>query len=265
MLYYPQLSTGTLAQFPLRKSLLKRTVVNDCLDGRTVKLADVLAGTVQWELNYAGLTEAEWNAMKTLFLAVEGRLQTFVFLDPTDNLLRLSETFSSSVWQKGSLLLITTGIADPLGTTRAVRIVNPSAVDLSISQAIIAAGWFQYCFSAYVRSAAPGTVTLTRRTADGNDARRESTGPLWRRIYSFGGIEGTADEIEFGITIPAGGTVELFGLQAEAQPQPSAYKRTDSQAGVYGATRFKDDALSPIAAGPNDYSLQVHLVSKTGS
>ena len=71
MLYYPQLSTGTLAQYPLRKTVLKRTIVNDCLDSRTVKLADVPAGLVQWQLNYSGLTEVEWNALKALFLAAD--------------------------------------------------------------------------------------------------------------------------------------------------------------------------------------------------
>jgi hypothetical protein len=265
MLYYPQLSTGTLAQYPLRKTMLKRTIVNDCLDSRTVKLADVSAGVVQWQLNYAGITESEWTAMRTLFLAAEGRLQTFVFLDPADNLLRFSETLSSNVWQKDGLLQMTGGVSDPLGTARATRLVNPAAVDQNISQFIEAAGWFRYSFSVYARSSSDGVVTLTQRTADGQESRAERIGPVWRRLQSAGEIEGTAEEVEFKLGLPPGGTVDVFGFQAEAQPQSSTYKKTESQSGVYPATRFSEDVLSPIAVGPNDYAVQIQLLSKTGS
>ena len=265
MLYYPQLSTGTVAQYPLRKTLLKRTIVNDCLDSRTVKLADVAAVSVEWQLNYAGLTQAEWDALKTLFLTAEGRLQTFVFLDPTDNLLRFSETLSSTVWQKDGLVQLTAGIADPFGTTRATRVANIGAVSQKISQTVESAGWFGYSFSAYLRSSAASVVTLTRRIAGGADSRTERVGPVWRRLQSSGSMDGTAEEIEFELAIPAGAAVEVFGMQAEAQPQPSAYKKTHSQGGVYPETRFSEDFLTPVAVGPNDYAVQIQLVSKAGS
>ena len=265
MLYYPQLSTGTVAQYPLRKALLKRTIVNDCLDSRTVKLADVAAAQVEWQLNYAGLTQAEWDALKTLFLAAEGRLQTFVFLDPTDNLLRFSETLSSTVWQKDGLLQLTAGVTDPLGTARATSLANSAAISQTFSQTVEAAGWFGYSFSVYVRSSAASAVTLTRRTADGSDSRTESTGPAWRRLQRFGYVDGTAEAIVFELAIPAGATVEVFGFQAEAQPQASVYKQTGSQGGVYRTTRFSDDAIAPVAMGMNDYAVQIQLISKAGS
>ena len=265
MFHYPQLSTGTLAQYPLRKTQLKRTIINNCLDSRTVKLSDPAASLIAWDLDYAGLTEAEWLAMKTLFLDVEGRLRTFVFLDPTDNLLRFSETLSSSVWQKDGLITLATGIADPLGGTRATRLTNSAAITQSVSQTVPAAGWFRYCFSVYVRSSSAGSLTLTRSTADGQESRTEIVGPVWRRLENFGEIAGSAEEIEFELSLPVGAVVDIFGLQAEAQTQPSAYKKTESQAGVYPATRFSDDALSPIAVGLNDFAMQIQLVSKTGS
>jgi len=265
MLHYPQLSTGTVAQYPLRKTLLKRTIVNDCLDSRSVKLADVSAAQVEWQLNYAGVTQAEWDALKALFLAAEGRLQTFVFLDPTDNLLRFSETLGSTVWQKDGLLQLTAGIADPLGTIRATRLVNTALVSQKITQTVEAAGWFGYCFSVFVRAAAAGTVMLTRRTSDGAESRTESVGSEWRLLQSSGSLDGTAEQITFELAIPAGATVEAFGFQAEAQPLPSAYKKTAGQGGVYPATRFREDSVTPVAVGPNDYAIQIQLVSKAGS
>ncbi|MEO8129857.1 MAG: hypothetical protein ABJF23_21175 [Bryobacteraceae bacterium] len=265
MLYYPQLSTGTLAQYPLRKTLLKRTIVNDCLDSRSVKLADVFAAQVAWQLDYAGVTQAEWDQLKWLFLAAEGRLETFVFLDPTDNLLRFSENLSSTVWQKDGLLQLSGSVADPMGTTRATRLVNAALVNQSIAQTIEAPGWFSYCFSVFVRAATPGPVTLTRRSADGADSRTEIVGPAWRRLQSSGSIDGTAPQVAFEMAVPTGAIVDVFGFQAEAQPLPSAYKKTASQSGVYPSTRFREDTITPVAAGPNDYAVQIQLISKAGS
>lgn len=265
MLYYPQLPTGTVAQYPLRKTLLKRTIVNDCLDSRTVKLADVAAAQVEWQLNYAGLTQTEWDSLKTLFLAAEGRLQTFVFLDPTDNLLRFSEELSSTVWEKDPLVQVTAGVSDPLGTARATSVANSAVVSQKISQTVEAAGWFGYSFSVYVRSGAVGAVTLTRRTADGSDSITEITGPAWRRLQRFAYVDGTAEAIVFELATPAGATVEVFGFQVEAQPQPSVYKKTGNQGGVYRATRFSQDSVAPVAVGPNDYAVQIQLFSKAGS
>ena len=43
MLVYPQLGTGALSQFPVRKTRRTRTVVNRAADGSTIKLADPAA------------------------------------------------------------------------------------------------------------------------------------------------------------------------------------------------------------------------------
>jgi hypothetical protein len=264
MLYYPQLTTGTLVHYPLRKTLQKRTILNECLDSRIVKLDDPAAGSLQWDLSYSGLAAAEWSAIETLFQATEGRLQTFVFLDPTDNLLRRSELLTSGVWQKDALLQLSAGVSDPVGSTRATRVTNTGPVSQELSQSVEAAGWFQYCFSVYARCASGGTVTLTRRTTDGEDSRAHVLGQQWQRLVSSGQISGTAAAIEMAIEIPAGVTVDLYGLQAEAQPQPSAYKKTTSRGGVYPATRFALDSLRSVAAGLNDYSVEVKLTSKAG-
>jgi hypothetical protein len=264
MLYYPQLTTGTLVHYPLRRMVQKRTILNECLDSRMVKLDDPAAGSLQWDLSYSGLAEPEWRAVQGLFQAAEGRLQTFVFLDPTDNLLRWSESLTSGVWQKDALLQLSAGESDPVGSTSAIRIANTGPVSQALSQSVEAAGWFQYCFSVYVRCAPGGTVTLTRRTADGADSRAYVLGPQWQRVVSSGQIPGASAAIEFAIEIPVGVTVDLYGLQAEAQPQPSAYKNTTSRGGVYPATRFALDSLRSVAAGLNDYSVEVKLTSKAG-
>ena len=39
MLYFPQLSTGAVGQYPIQKRRLTRTVVNEAFDGARFKLA----------------------------------------------------------------------------------------------------------------------------------------------------------------------------------------------------------------------------------
>ena len=48
----------------------------------------------------------------------------------------------------------------------------------------------------------------------------------------------------FGIEIGAGHSVDLFGIQAEAQAGASGYKTTLSQGGLYASARFMDDDLA---------------------
>ena len=91
MLYFPQLTTAAVSQFPGVRRLIHRTVVNRQADGREWKLADPGAQAMEWELELRGLTDTEAEAIQALFDATEGRRETFTFLDPFDNVLRWSE------------------------------------------------------------------------------------------------------------------------------------------------------------------------------
>ena len=50
--------------------------------------------------------------------------QTFTFLDPAGNLLARERDFGAAAWTNGALIALTPGISDPLGTTRATRVIN---------------------------------------------------------------------------------------------------------------------------------------------
>ena len=119
MLVFPQLVTGASALYPVTLKSIQRTVVNVLGDGSTVVFADPDAAATGWELHASGMTLAEWTAIESLFVAASGMWQTFTFLDPTGNLLEQSENFGAGAWTNGALIELTTGVADPLGTTRA--------------------------------------------------------------------------------------------------------------------------------------------------
>jgi len=259
MFYFPQMATGAAGQFPIKRRAVRRTVVNSTLDGRTVKLADAGASRVEWELELTGLTNEEWNALKALFGAVEGRLGSFTFLDPTDNLLVWSEDLSQAAWEKDAGLVLEAGIADPVGTTRATRITNGGGAPQTVWQELTAPGGYQYCFSVWVRSSGAGEAWLWRSSAAGPVKKHFRTWSAWSRLVFSTKTEDASETVSFGLELGAGGTVEVFGFQAEPQRGASKYKKTSSRAGIYAEAFFQDDALHLTSEGPGEHSGKVRL------
>jgi hypothetical protein len=254
---FPQLQTGALGQYPIRKIRSERTVRNVCLDGREIKLADPSGASTEWQLTFQELTDGEIGALEAFYQSMEGRLGTFTFLDPTDNLCAWSGQLDAAVWQTDPLLQVTGSVADPFGGTRAYRFANPAGATLQTVQTLNAPESFHYCLSVYARSEAPGEVTLIRSS---QSARRD-TDSQWRRLLFASTSAGNQDTVAFGFEIAPGASVEVFGMQVEAQIGASLYKRTTSRAGVYANARFRDDALAITTVGPGRHHCLVAIRS----
>lgn len=265
MLCFPQLESGALGQFPGKKRLVQRTVVNALADGSTRRLGDAAGSRIEWTLTYEDLTDAEVAAMGTLFQACEGRLQTFTFLDPTDNLLGWSEDLGAEVWRKDPLMERTGGIADPLGTNRATRVTNTGQAAQRLDQTLEAPESLQYCFSVYVRSDYTGDLVAYRSSAAGTDRRTYTVGPGWKRIMISSKLSLSNETATFGLEFPAGRTVDLFGLQVEAQTGASQYKPTAGLGGVYAQARFMDDSLAVTTQGLNRHYCRVRVAARRGN
>jgi hypothetical protein len=259
MRYFPQLATGAGGQFPIRRRAVRRTVVNACPDGRTVKLGDPGSSSVEWELALSGLTGEEWADLEALFEAVEGRLGSFGYLDPLDNLLKWSEDLNQVAWEKGAGLELTPGIADPLGTTRATRITNSGGAAATIQQALEAPGGYQYCVSVWARSTEAGEVRLLRSSENGPAKKTFKTWGAWSRLVYSTKLEDASETVSFGLELDAGGMVEVFGFQVEAQAGASGYKKTTSRGGVYPEAYFMEDALKLTSEGPGEHSGVVRI------
>ncbi|MGE5569001.1 MAG: phage head spike fiber domain-containing protein [Rhodospirillales bacterium] len=258
MLCFPQLLTGAVSQFPGRKGIERRTVVNEAEDGRTVKLGDAAASELEWVLELKGLTDSEWEAIEELFEAVEGRLGTFTFLDPFGNLLSWSENLSAAVWERTEGVSIAKGHEDPLGGFGACAAMNVGAGEGKVSQVLAAPGWYGYCLSVYARSAEPGAVKLFVSTPSAAVEKAAAIGPAWRRVELSANLHAADETVEFGARIAPGSAVELFGFQAEPQVGPSKYKKTTSRGGVHCAW-FAQDELVRIAHGVNDNACTVRI------
>jgi hypothetical protein len=253
MSVYPQLTSGTLSQFPLKKRLQARTVINNLADGSAVKLADVNGGSTGWQLQYAGLTDAETASLQQFFESCEGSLNGFTFVDPVGNLLAWSEDLTNSAWQAGPLLAVTGAVADPLGGTQGFNLVNSGAAAQGVSQTLNAPGGYVYTLSAYAQASASASLTLSI----GNQNESVVIGPNWTRVSFTSSGDPMASSIAFAIQCSQG-AVAVFGPQVEAQPAASAYKRS-STGGVYQNSRFQDDVLPCTSTAPNQNSVTVNI------
>lgn len=264
MLYFPQLATGATVQFPMERSLSRRTIVNRTPDGTLVKLDDPNVAGIAWMLRYQGLTEAERAALELLFHDTEGRLQTFVFLDPCGNLLTWSEDLSKTVWHNDGAAQIAIDVADPQGTERASRITNTAQIDQGVEQTVDAPGWCHYCFSFQARAAARTRMTLTISNSGGSIAREQHAENNWAVYSCSGQLSGDAEDLTCRVALEAGSAIEVFGFQLDAQPNPSAYRRSHGQSGIYRNSRFLDDELRFVANGIDDHTVAMRVFSRSG-
>jgi hypothetical protein len=260
MRYFPQLETLTAGQYPLRRERQERVVRHESLDGRQRTYYDGNGSRVGWVLQYEGLTDGERAAIDALFNECEGRLQTFTFLDPAANLLRWSEDYNQNVWTVDPMINMVPAFDDPWEMTRATSMVNNGSIPQKVSQTISSSGMLQYCLSAYV--AGFGDFTLRIDSGGVVEERVLRGSGAWRR-YSFAAKPGSAAEaVTFSLVLMPGQAVALTGMQAEAQPGPGGYRRTNSRCGLYANARFAEDELAWTQQAPNNNAAEIRIESR---
>lgn len=255
MLFFPQLSTGTAAQYPLRKIRAERIVTNRSLDRRDVKYRDATAAELTWSLTYRGLSDSELSKLEELFRECQGQLKTFVFLDPAANLLRWSEEFDRSVWAKQGGLTLAGSQPDPWESSRATQIINGSPVPQALEQSIVADASFQFTFSCWVKGVAGQSLQL----AIASNRQSFLLDGTWQRLSFSAKGNASGDQVVFGLTFPPSSTTHLVAAQAEAQPAPGPYLITTSVSGVYDQARFAQDAFQRTTYGTNDHATMLRV------
>lgn len=245
MLYFPQLLTGAMAQYPVGRTTVSRSVVNRLTDESTIRVPDPDARAVEWELRFHALSDAERDVLESFFREAGGPLHSFMFLDPASNLLRWSQDLSKDVWTRDGLLQVVDG-----------RLVNAAQIQQGIEQRVSTRASYHYCLSAVVQS---GAARLSLHSADGWLASEAGGGRLW----CSGSIPGEADEIRCRVEIEPGMVAEVGELLLQAQPMPGSYRATAADSGVHTQTRFVDERLQFTAEGPDLHSTTVRLISRS--
>lgn len=262
MLVFPQLSTGTTALYPVRRQRRRRTVTNQLVDGRDVRFSDPDFASSAWELEVTGASRTEWEAIETLFESVAGRARTFTLLEPAGNLLLQSEALGAPEWNPSALVTVTPGIGDPFQGIAAVRVLNAAPTSGEISQPLAVPGNFQYAFSVWAKAGSASSVGLFARGAGGAMQRSYALTPEWKRIVLPVALDLPVETLTFGAQLVAGDSVDLFGMQIDAQPGAGGYQKTGARGGVHSKARFDDDTLTVRARGTDVYDAAIRIVSR---
>jgi hypothetical protein len=257
-LAYPQLSSGALAQYPLRKRRVLQSSLNTFADGSMIA-SNINANTqFVWELSYTDLTNVDQTALQNHFAACKGPLMPFIFIDPTANMLSNSNDFTLGAWIAQPLLSVTGGAADPQGGTSGFTLVNDSPTDQLISQTVLAPANFQYCFSLYAIATTPCNLNLGLRSVT-SQSQSFGVGTTWNRLVDSAQLTDTDMSITVSITVPAAQTVVVWGPQLEPQPSPSRYRATASNGGVYQNAHFLGNSLTFQSEAAGLYSTVISI------
>jgi hypothetical protein len=253
-LFFPQLLSGALAQYPIRKTRLVRTVKNALADGTGIFYPDPAAARMVWELRYSGLSAVDVQALQAHFAACVGSFRSFTFIDPTENMLVASSDLRAMSWQKDPALSVVAGSDGPEAGNAAFTITNSGQANQGLRQTSTVPTNYQYCLSAYCRSAQPTMVTLSRRGTVATDVTTCAISTEWTRVVSSGRLNDPSNGLTVEMIFPAGQQVQVYGLQLEAQIAPSRYRPTGSRGGVYVNAHWGVDELVVMAEALNLYS-----------
>lgn len=259
-LIFPQLSSGALAQYPIRKTNTIRTIKNIMADGSMLVAQDPGAGQLVWTLSYVTLQPVDMNALQAHFGACGGPLRHFTFLDPTDNLLTNSAELTQPPWIIPATVTVESGMPDPMGGSLAFYVTNRGSAPQQIVQTLSAAPVnFQYCFSVYAASPNAVTCSLTRSSAAAQQTTVCPVGPVWSRISASGTLDDTGIGLSVAISLAAGQSLSLFGPQLEPQFAPSRFRPTYSNGGVYTTAHWAAGELVFTAGAPKLFSTSFNI------
>jgi hypothetical protein len=258
-LFFPQLTSGAMAQYPIRRTRVGRTVKNVLPGGTLVAYPDPSASRLMWELGYGALSLEDIDTLANHFNSCQGRLHAFTFIDPAGNMLASSSSFVQQVWSSSKLLGITSQALDPLGSFSAFTVTNAANIGLELTQTVSVPSSYQYCFSVYVRSDAAATLQLLRRGSAVQQMQRAPVSKEWSRVTSAGRLADAGTILTVGVVLDPGQQICLYGPQVEPQLKPSRYKATAQAGGVYTNAHWASDEFSVAADAPDSFSTTVRI------
>lgn len=252
MRIFPQLLTGATAPEQVTRRRVANSVVTRNSSGYLKASAGESTGQVEWDMRFRSLTKSEWVALETFYDESEGPLLPFVFLDPLMNLLRWTEDLTQSIW-------VVSGGVTVTPTSDGYLIVNNGAGSGGVAQQVAIDATPVCCFSGEFRTLGPASqVTLSRSAAGLSSHGR--VGSNWEEVLLTGSGNGDGPET-FAISIPAGSSVEVRGLQLEAQPAPGEATLSQGRSGVFEEAYFVDGSLDVTVRGLDEYDVRVLVES----
>jgi hypothetical protein len=240
-LFFPQLSTGALTQYPVKRVKSVHTAGYMADDGTKVMYFDPNGGSLIWQLSYAGLTQDEVTSLETLFDACCGQFRAFTFLDPLANLL-------GPQWQPDATVQLSGAVATNIGSAPA-----------GVSQSLAIPAGYTYAFSVPGNLSADPSENISI-VASGPNSQTQVVLSLNKPLLVYSGsLTDTGVGLTIKLQLQPGQSIDLSEAQLEAQPAPSPFR--PALGGIYTNAHWAADQLTFIAEGPNSFNTNFSIVT----
>lgn len=240
-LFFPQLSSGAMTQYPIKRVKSVHTAGYMAEDGTKIMYFDPDGSTLTWQLSYSGLNQNEVNALEALFEACCGQFHGFTFVDPIANLL-------GPQW-----------LADPTISVSGTVYTNSGNTPAGAYQTLPLPAGYTYSFSLPGNLSADPSANITI-VASGPNTQTQTVMPLKQTLIVYSGAlsdSGTGFTIK--VQLQPGQTVDLSQAQLEAQPAPSPFRPALS--GIYQNAHWGTDELTFVAEGPSSFAAKFSIVT----
>jgi hypothetical protein len=260
MIVFPALQSHAIVQLPTQCTTNVRVAEVKTVSNHSHSYVDATHKYKAWNLVFRHLNDVERATLTNFYLAAEGRLRTFRFLSPFENLHRHSDLMLA-YWTADPQLLIQGSQTDAFGSLSAIRISNPTASAGRFVQLLDAPGWFRYTSSLYV-SGSQLDCRLYAASVNESTGTKLTGGMGWTRTsVTFSGLSSSLS-LQAGIEIGPFSEVTICGPQLEVSAAPSTYKQTDHRNGIYVHCRFDNDTLTWESEAVNSHSTQCVIITR---
>jgi hypothetical protein len=240
-LFFPQLSSGALAQYPVKRVKSVHTAGYLAEDGTKIMHFDPQGSTLMWQLSYSGLNQSEVGALETLFEACCGQFRGFTFIDPVANLL-------GPQW-----------LTDPLVQVTGTVFTNTGNVPGAAYQTLASPAGYTYSFSVPGNLSADSSAVLTL-AANGPSSQNQVVVALNQPLIVYSGALADAGMgFTIRILLQPGQSIDLSQAQLEAQPVPSPFRQ--ALGGVYVNAHWATDELTFVAQDPGSFAANLSIVT----
>jgi hypothetical protein len=272
-IYFPQIGSGILTQYPYRTTQAFNSVLSDTPAGHPYGFVKRGSGLTyfppgplsRFELNYQAITDAEAQSLQTFFAACQGRLAEFIYLDAAGNLIPVSENFADGSWSPTGVT-VGSAVTDPFGGTRATTLTATTS-NSNLAPTVVPGGYlpagFLLCASVYAKAHSAGQSLSIGFIDSGFDVLHSTTWPLpqnkWVRIYDRIAVA-TSSYIRVligGFGTWSGTAIDVFGPLCAPTGGPGAYTQSPVNYGYHPHCRFDTDFLSITAHGPNQNGISL--------
>jgi hypothetical protein len=257
-LTFPALDNGMIAQLPVKLRIDRITRTTTFPDG--TRLASPIDARLfySWTLRFDNLSDDELNRVRDFIFSTQNGADSFIFPDPTGNLLADSANLESGIWLAPPGLTVDP-FSDP-SQPDAFILTNSTPAPLALTQTVSLSGPFATCFS--VRARWDGGFPFSLGLTDGAASRTQpAVAGAWARhsvaLFSMGAPETRT----VSIIVPATTQIIVAEPQLEIAAAPGGYLKTGVEGSIFSPAWLAQSSFDESTNAPGAHSITLRIES----